>query len=89
MQIGSRFGLSVLISHRYRIMLIFRHINFPAIDAVYVRLDWLRQIAFVVPIQVNDIAARHSDSEAAFFGDWDRRERKVQGYSITAIFVWI
>jgi hypothetical protein len=62
--------------------------NMKAIDALFVRVDTKKKNAYVIPIQIT-VAKWHSDSEAAFFSDWEKWIVGLKGFKIIVSFLWI
>jgi hypothetical protein len=64
--------------------------NFPAIDALILRVDDSKKTAELMPIQIT-IAKSRSDSEDLFLKDWSRwvRDLYLYDYDVTLTFVWI
>jgi hypothetical protein len=62
--------------------------NMKAIDALYVRVHTINHTAYVLPIQIA-VAKWQSDSESAFFSDWEKWIVGLAGFKIAASFLWI
>jgi hypothetical protein len=62
--------------------------NYKNFDALYLDFDMGKKSVFIVPIRV---CLNHSykDSEALFYADWERWEKRFDGYKISTTFVWI
>ena len=64
--------------------------NFPAIDALIVRLDLTesKKKAWLFPVQVT-IAKRHSDSELEFFAHWAEWCDRLSDFETEVHFLWV
>lgn len=66
-----------------------RKFNFPAIDAIFLRLDHTTKKAELFPIQITVQKGSHRNSEDHFFKDLPNWKPYLERYNIKITFLWI
>lgn len=79
---------AITFSRNYESFFIPENPLFKDIDALYLKVNAVKETVLVVPIQIT-VAKVHKDSEAAFYSQWSDWQELFKGYTLETTFLWV